>query len=238
MTKKIVGALRFFAVVIVSLSFASVILVSLIFNKSGELFHWFCRKWAKVVLRICATTVRVRGVENLKQAQSFVYVSNHASMFDIPAVIAGIPDQIRLVYKKELEMIPIFGWGLKYGAYIGINRGRGVEAQKSLDEAIEKICNGESVLLYAEGTRTLDGKLQPFKRGAFHIAVQAGVPVVPLTINSSFKILPKHSISINPGDVELILDKPIYLAGTQGKEAELKLMEEVHAAIEKHYINQ
>lgn len=236
--KKFVGALRFFAVVIVSLTFASIILVSLIFNRSGKLFHWFCRNWATVVLRICATKVTVRGTENLRSGQNFVYVSNHASMFDIPAVIAGIPDQIRLVYKKELEKIPIFGWGLKYGSYIGIDRGRGLEAQRSLEEAVEKIRNGESVLLYAEGTRTLDGKLQPFKRGAFHIAVQAGVPVVPLTINGSFKILPKHSISINPGDVELILDSPIHLGGEQGKEAELTLMEEVHAAIQKHYVNQ
>lgn len=238
MMKKIIGAVRFGGVVVASLTFASIILVSLIFNRSGTLFHWFCRKWANVVLWLCATDVTVRGVENMKTGQGFVYVSNHASMFDIPAVIRGIPDQIRLVYKKELEKIPIFGWGLKYGAYIGINRGRGVEAQKSLDEAIEKIRNGESVLLFAEGTRTLDGKLQPFKRGAFHIAVQAGVPVVPLTINGSFKILPKHSISINPGHVELILDTPIHLGGELGKDAELTLMEEVHAAIQKHYIDQ
>ncbi len=238
MMKNIVGVVRFLIVVVVSLTFAGVILVSLLFSRRGELFHWFCRKWATIMLRVCATTVTVHGSGNVRQGQSFVYVSNHASMFDIPSVIAGIPDQIRLVYKKELEKIPIFGWGLKYGSYIGIDRGRGVEAQKSLDEAIETIRNGESVLLFAEGTRTLDGKLQPFKRGAFHIAVRAGVPVVPLTINGSFAILPKHSISINPGQVELILDPPIYLRGDAGKDTELKLMEEVHATIEKHYIDQ
>ncbi len=236
--KKITGALRFFVVAIVSMTFASIILFSLLFNKSGPLFHWFCRHWASIVLRVCGTTVSVRGSEHVQAGKGYVYVSNHASMFDIPAVIARIPAQIRLVYKKELEKIPIFGWGLKYGSYIGIDRGRGVEAQKSLDEAVKKIQNGESVLLFAEGTRTLDGKLQPFKRGAFHIAVRAGVPVVPLTINGSYAILPKHSISINPGTVELILEKPIYLHGEEGKETELQLMEEVHAAIEKHYVDQ
>ncbi len=236
--KRISGALRFLIVVLVSTTFASIILISLLFNKSGELFHWFCREWARVVVRVCGTSVTVHGSENVQPGKGYVYVSNHASMFDIPAVIAGIPDQIRLVYKKELEKIPIFGWGLKYGSYIGVERGSGVEAQKSLDEAVAKIQNGESVLLFAEGTRTLDGKLQPFKRGAFHIAVRAGVPVVPLTINGSYAILPKHSISINPGAVELILEKPIYLDGEEGKETELKLMGEVHAAIEKHYIEQ
>ena len=238
MIKNFVGALRFLAAAIVSLTFASVILVSLLFNRSGELFHWFCRRWARVVLWLCATKVTVRSTEHIRGGHGFVYVSNHASMFDIPAVIAGIPDQIRIVYKKELEKIPIFGWGLKYGSYIGIDRGRGAEAQRSLDEAIEKIRNGESVLLFAEGTRTLDGRLQPFKRGAFHIAVRAGVPVVPLVINGSFKILPKHSIGIVPGSVELVLEKPIPVSNEQGKETELKLMEEVHAAIAKHYINQ
>ncbi|MEO8166685.1 MAG: lysophospholipid acyltransferase family protein [bacterium] len=236
--KKITGALRFFVVAIVSMTFASIILFSLLFNKSGRLFHWFCRHWAGIVVRVCGTTVSVRGFEHVQAGKGYVYVSNHASMFDIPAVIAVIPDQIRLVYKKELEKIPIFGWGLKYGSYIGIDRGRGAEAQKSLDEAVKKIQNGESVLLFAEGTRTLDGRLQPFKRGAFHIAVRAGVPVVPLTINGSYAILPKHSISINPGTVELILEKPIYLHGEEGKETELQLMEEVHAAIEKHYVDQ
>lgn len=235
---RIVGVLRFVGVTLVSLSFASVILLTLLFNRSSKVFHWYCRKWANVVLWLCATSVTVRGAEYLKGGNGFVYVSNHASMFDIPAVIAGIPDEIRLVYKKELEWIPLFGWGLKYGSYIGINRGRGVEAQKSLDEALNKIRNGESVLLFAEGTRTLDGRLQPFKRGAFHIAVRAGVPVVPLTINGSFHILPKHSIAIVPGHVVLVIGQPIHLEGKTGKEAELELMEKVHVAIAKNYVNQ
>jgi 1-acyl-sn-glycerol-3-phosphate acyltransferase len=236
--KNIIGALRFVASGVVSFSFASIILLTLIFNRSGKVFHWYCRKWSKVVLWICGTTVTVRGTENLRGGRGFVYVSNHASMFDIPSVIAGIPDEIRIVYKKELDWIPIFGWGLKYGSYIGINRGRGIEAQKSLEEAIEKIRDGESVLLFAEGTRTVDGTLQPFKRGAFHIAVRAGVPVVPLTINGSYRILPKKSIAIQPGAVELILEQPIHLKGKNGKEVEIELMERVHRAIEKNYVNQ
>jgi 1-acyl-sn-glycerol-3-phosphate acyltransferase len=236
--KKLIGALRFFGLFVNSMVYATLVLVTLIFTRSSRVFHALCRSWAKVSLALCGVTTSVRGTEHLQPGQGYVYVSNHASLFDIPAVIAAIPDQIRIVYKKELHWIPLFGWGLKFGSYIAIDRGRSVKAQKSLEKAIRKIRNGESVLLYAEGTRTLDGRLQPFKRGAFHIAVQAGVPVVPLTINGSFKILPKHSISINPGHVELILEKPIHLSGMQGKESELKLMEEVHAAIARHYVNQ
>ena len=109
---------------------------------------------------------------------------------------------------------------------------------RSLDKAIARISHGASVLLYAEGTRTLDGKLQPFKRGAFNIAVRAGVPVVPLTVNGSLNILPKHSASIRPGKVHLALEQPIAVAGLAGKEGEMELMARVHAAIARHYIDQ
>jgi 1-acyl-sn-glycerol-3-phosphate acyltransferase len=94
------------------------------------------------------------------------------------------------------------------------------------------------VLLYAEGTRTLDGKLQPFKRGAFHLAMTSGVPVVPLTVNGSFHILRKHSIAIRPGHVELVLDSPITYEDGAGKNAERNLMDSVYSAISKHYRNQ
>lgn len=236
--KRLIGTVRFLGLFVSSMLFASVVLVTLLFTRSSRVFHALCRAWARTVLALCGITVSVRGTNHLEAGQRYVYVSNHASLFDIPAVIASIPDQIRIVYKKELHWIPLFGWGLKLGSYISIDRGRSVKAQRSLEEAIENIRNGESVLLYAEGTRTLDGRLQPFKRGAFHIAVRAGVPVVPLTINGSFIILPKHSFAIRPGHIELILDRPIHLSGAQGKEAELKLMEEVHAAIARHYIDQ
>ena len=112
------------------------------------------------MLFVCGVKVRVTGLEKIDSSRNYIYVSNHASMFDIPSILAGIPGQIRIVYKKELDVIPVFGWGLKYGAYIGIDRGRGADAMRSLDEAVEKIRRGASVLLYAEGTRTTDGKLQ------------------------------------------------------------------------------
>ena len=236
--RDIVGVLRFAAAVVVSLFFATLEIITLPFHRGGVMFHALARGWARTTLFLCGVHVRVNGIEKLQRSRNYVYVSNHASMFDIPAIIAGIPDQIRIVYKRELEKIPVFGWGLKWGSYIGIDRGRGMEAARSLEEAVEKIRKGASVLLYAEGTRTLDGKLQPFKRGAFNLAVKAGVPVVPLTVNGSFNILPKHSMSVRPGTVDLTLDSPIEVSSDDGKDGELALMEQVHALIASHYINQ
>jgi 1-acyl-sn-glycerol-3-phosphate acyltransferase len=234
-----VGPVRFVVAVVISLLSAAAELLCIFFDrKKGRLFHAIARGWAHAVLFVCGVKVRVTGLEKIDPSQNYIYVSNHASMFDIPSILAGIPDQIRIVYKKELDVIPVFGWGLKYGAYIGIDRGRGGNAMKSLEEAIAKIRRGASVLLYAEGTRTTDGRLQSFRRGAFNLAVKAGVPVVPLTVNGSFAILRKHSINVVPGTVHLVLGTPIPVPPGEGKEAELELMERVHAVISRNYIEQ
>jgi len=231
----LVGVSRFVAGVVISIGMAALEILFLpVQRKSGRVFHALARFWARAVLASSGVKVHVRGLEKVDFSRNYVYVSNHASMFDIPAIVASVPDQIRIIYKKELEVIPIFGWGLKWGSYIGIDRGRGPKAMRSLEEAIDKIRNGASVLLYAEGTRTQDGDLQPFKRGAFNIAVRAGIPVVPLTVNGTFPILPKGSIVIRPRPAEIVLDTPIPVEG-QGKEEELRLMDRVHEAIQKNY---
>ena len=220
MIQQVAGALRYVGVVMLSMFFAVLALLSIPVDSGGRLFHANARNWARTVLGLCGIRVRIRGIEKLALHRHYVYVSNHASAFDIPSIIAAVPDQIRIVYKKELEKIPIFGWGLKWGSYIGIERAGSREAMKSLDRAASMIRDGVSVLLYAEGTRTIDGLLQPFKRGAFALAVRAGVPVVPLTVNGSFSILRKHSIVVRPGDVEIILSDPIEVRHTESKEAE------------------
>jgi 1-acyl-sn-glycerol-3-phosphate acyltransferase len=214
---------------------ASLELIITPFHRTGKLFHNLARFWAFGILKVCGVKVIVEGKENVDFSRSYIYVSNHASQFDIPAVVAAIPDQIRIVYKKELEKIPIFGWGLKYGkTYIGIDRGRGQDAIQSLEKAASRIRNGASVLLFGEGTRTTDGKLQQFKRGPFNLAMRAGVPIVPVAINGSYKILPKHSFRIRPGTITLVLSSPIKPPENEGKEAELNLRDEVRAAIERN----
>jgi 1-acyl-sn-glycerol-3-phosphate acyltransferase len=235
----VTGLVRFLAGAVICLVFAVLAILSIPFDRgTGRLFHRVSRTWAIVVLFVTGVRVRVTGLDRLRQDRAYIYVSNHASLFDIPVVFAGIPDDIRVVYKKELERIPLFGWGLKMGAYISIERGHGARAARSLEEAIRKMRQGASLLLYAEGTRTMDGRLQPFKRGAFHLANRSGVPVVPLTINGTYSILRKHSVMISPGTAHLILGDPIEPSGATGREAEVALMEAVHREIVRTYIDQ
>jgi 1-acyl-sn-glycerol-3-phosphate acyltransferase len=236
--KQISGYIRVTCAILFTLIMAIVAIIAIPFDSRGHWYHRVSRSWSRILLIICGLRLSTEGTERLSPGQTYIYVSNHASLLDIPIIVTGIPDQIRIVYKKELEKIPLFGWGLKWGSYIGIDRGKSADAKKSLDEAIRKIRKGASVLLYAEGTRTLDGKLQPFKRGAFNLAVSAGIPVVPLTINGTFAIMPKGSLAIHPRPVRLTFEEPIHVGPEQGKEAELRLMEKVHAAIAKHYVDQ
>jgi 1-acyl-sn-glycerol-3-phosphate acyltransferase len=156
------ASLKIVVVVFVTLYYSILSIVSVVLDRSGALYHSTGRKWANVVLRIFGVKVRVTGMENLEKGKTYVYVSNHASMFDIPAVIGNIPDEVRIVYKKELSYVPIWGWSLAVGHYISIDRFSAKDAMKSLDTAAEKIRQGASVLLFAEKASTLQaGGVQP-----------------------------------------------------------------------------
>lgn len=235
----ILGLFQILYVVLITMFVGIVELVAVPFDGKGHVFYWLSKLHSWTILTFCRVRIVVQGLENIDINSTYIFASNHASLFDIPAVIAGFPGRVRMVYKRELEKIPLFGWGLKLSkVYIGIDRNRSHDASKSLDEAIQKIRSGASVLLFAEGTRTSDGKLQQFKRGAFNMATRAGVPVVPLTINGSYRILQKGKIRFNPGTITLIFDKPIPPPSEEGKEAELALRDQAREIIASHYIDQ
>jgi len=223
---------------IAAIPLSLIALVSTPMDRSGKTFHLMSRAWSRFILGVYGITIKTRGAEFINPDSHYVYISNHASALDIPAVVVGIPDDIRFVLKKELTRIPLWGWALKYGHYISIDRGKARDAMKSLEEAAERMRNGASVILFAEGTRTRDGKLQPFKRGAFTLAVKSGMPIVPVTINNTFRILPRGSLRVQPGTIELVFSKPIFTSSLAGRDAEQQLVEEVRSAISAHYVDQ
>jgi len=231
----ILTLLKAIPVGLATLLFSLIALISIPLDRSGKTYHWSARTWARFILWIFHIRITIRGEERVDPAQHYIYVSNHASGFDIPVVLAGIKDQIRIVLKKELTRIPIWGWALKWGYYIPIDRSHPKTAIRSLEDAARRMREGASVLLFAEGTRTRDGHLQPFKRGAFSLAVKSGVPVVPLTIKHSFEIQPKGSFRVTGGTVLLVLDDPIPTSGPEGITEDRLLMEKVRHVIETHY---
>ncbi|HUN67055.1 MAG TPA: lysophospholipid acyltransferase family protein [Bacteroidota bacterium] len=232
------SGLRLILIALLSAYCASLIILCTPFDREKKYFRRFSRLHARGTLALAGLRLTVEGAEKLDPDQSYVYVANHASLFDIPVVLAGIPDDVRIIYKKELHYVPIFGWGLKLGgAFIAINRKSGTEARRSLDAAIEKIGQGASVLLFAEGTRSVDGMLQPFKRGPFNLALRAGVPVVPVTINGTHQIMQKGTFRLRPGPISIVIGTPIAADGDAGRESEMILRTRVREAIEQTYRN-
>ena len=225
---------RIVIMVTANIGFSIIALFSLLVEDDGRTYFWAGSTWSKLCLKICGIEVRVRGIENIRRDGAYIFVTNHASMFDIPAVMSVLP-RVRIMFKKELSYVPLWGWALRWGHHIMVDRAKGTQAMRSIDRAAEAIKTGGSVILFAEGTRTRDGKLLPFKRGAFTLAAKSGVPIVPITINGSFKILPKASLDIRPSPIELLMDKPIDTSNIANREEELALMKQVRAIIERNY---
>jgi 1-acyl-sn-glycerol-3-phosphate acyltransferase len=187
--------------------------------------------WAWFGLALNNTPVELRGVENLPDGP-FILMSNHQSNFDILALIATIPRRIYWIAKKELFDIPVFGSSMRRGGYIPLDRSDGRKALKSMENAAAIIRQGSSVVMFPEGTRTRDGHLLPFKRGGFMLAVRAGVPVIPVTINGSGKVNPGGVIKLYSGAITLTLHPRVVVPdGMKKGEAEEWMMEEVRSVI-------
>lgn len=231
------AVLTAFRILLIALSGAvlsTVALCSVALEKNGRLYFWSGRAWSRFILWLCRIRVTVKGTENLEPDGKYIFVSNHASMFDIPTVLATFP-RVRIMFKKELSLVPILGWALRYGHHIIVDRQNASEAFKSIERAAETVVSGGSVHLFAEGTRTRNGSLLPFKRGAFSLAAKAGAPVVPVAINGSFRILPKGSFDIRPHPIELIIGKPIPTVDVGTRDEEVALMNRVREIIERNY---
>ena len=219
---------------IMTIVFSASYLLTIPFDKNNRTFSFFAYHWSNTVLKVSGIKVKVVGLENIDRSKPYVYVSNHASMFDITAVVVGVNRYIRFLVKKEIARIPIFGWATAR-AHIMVDRERGRDAVRSLERAARRISHGESAILFAEGHRTMDGNLQPFKRGAFVLAMEAGVPIVPLTILGSFAIMKKGSIGLRKGEITIMVDPPIDVKEYKDKNGSIALMNTVHEIIEKNY---
>ncbi|RKY85730.1 1-acyl-sn-glycerol-3-phosphate acyltransferase [candidate division KSB1 bacterium] len=178
--------------------------------RKGKLEGKFEKIWAGLILKVSGVSVSVQGLENINKNKQYVFVANHLSMFDIPAVISAIPNEMKMLAKKELFRIPLFGWVMYAGRHIRIDRQNRERAIHSLDSAVERLKKEDiSILVYAEGTRSPDGEIKNFKKGAFVLAIRSGVPIVPVTISGSREIVPKKSLKINKGTIRIFIDKPL-----------------------------
>ena len=167
------------------------------------------RLWSRTLLLACGARVRVHGREHLSEHAPCIFIANHQSMVDIWALLTVVPPNTRFVAKQELFRIPLFGWALSASGCVPIDRANHADALRALSRAAERIRAGCSVVLFPEGSRSRDGRLGPFKKGAFHLALQAGVPVVPVAITGSFEVMPPDALLVRPGAVEVYVEPAV-----------------------------
>jgi len=189
-----------------------IILISLIIS-SGRPAYRIMVWWARCVSKCMGLSFSLHGAEKIVPGTSYIVTPNHQGNADILALVTTLPLRFRWVIKKELLKIPLFGQALGGTGAISIDRSDSQKAVKSLQEGTEKLKGGWSVLIYPEGTRSSDENLQPFKKGAFMMAVQTGIPILPVTCNGAFRILPKKTIVFRQGHIEVRVGDPITTEG-------------------------
>jgi len=189
------------------------ILYLVVFGGSARKAQILPRTWAKIILAASGVKVQVEGLENIERNRPYIFAANHSSQFDIFALQGCVDFDFRWLAKKELFQVPLFGRAMQLAGYISIDRSHGREALKSLKEAAERIAAGTSVILFPEGTRSLDGRLHEFKSGGMVLAIKSGVPVVPVGISGTHAILPKGRLLAKPGRVIIRVGSPVETKG-------------------------
>lgn len=203
-----------------------------LFDPSGRLYDLHARLWAHTALKLSGTPVYITGAEHVPES-SCIFMSNHQSNFDILSLIAKLPRRVYWIAKKELFDIPVFGTSMRRAGYIPLDRSNGRNALKSMEMAAQIIRKGKSVVMFPEGTRSCNRRLLPFKRGGFMLAVRAGVPVVPVTINGSGLVNPSGKIELYSGAISIKLHPALVIpAGMKNSDAEEWLEKAVHDSIE------
>ena len=198
--------------IITPLFAAPMILGSLLPNSAGatnRMGSWWC--W--LVYKAMGLTFSIEGTEKIVPGSSYIITPNHQGNADILALITMLPIPFLWVIKKQLLRIPLFGWALGRTGAISLDRSNPTKAVNALKGASSKLKGGWSVLIYPEGTRSADPNLQPFKKGAFMLAVQSGIPILPVTCNGAFHVLPRKTILFIPGHIKVKIGDPIPTEG-------------------------
>lgn len=201
---------------------------------SRPIFRRMTRVWAEGLARGWGMRVHAHGTEQLDPNGTYVFMANHLSLVDIVAIFVALPINVGFLAKKELRRVPFLGPAMVAGGHVFIDRKKHSSAVRAMTEAAEDVKRGASLVIFPEGTRGKDDVIQPFKKGGFHLARQANVPIVPLGLRGTRAILGKSELGIKPGDVHVHVGAPIdplsfsdidaLIAHTRAKVGELAAM--------------
>jgi 1-acyl-sn-glycerol-3-phosphate acyltransferase len=187
-------------------------LFSSLFDRRGYFAHGCARTWSWLILATTGVSVQVKGLEHLPRDRTFIFVSNHQSIYDIPVIFATLPYQLRIIAKESLGSFPFLGWHLRRNGHLLVDR-RNPDRAGILRRWRALVGDGLSLIIFPEGTRSADGRVGRFKAGSFLLAVEAQLPVVPISIDGTRDVMRKGRLMTCPGDSRLVVHEPIETAG-------------------------
>jgi 1-acyl-sn-glycerol-3-phosphate acyltransferase len=196
-------------------------------DKDGSLLHAFARTWARLIMKSIFSPMRITGLDQIDSSRPHVYAVNHASALDIPVLYAYLPFQFRILHKKELLSYPIVGWHLKRSGQVCVDQQNPARSVGQIKSALRTLKKGMPLVIFPEGGRSSDGRIQPFLPGAFFLAIKAQVDIVPIALRGMYELLPMDTYHIKPRPLEMRVGQPISTAGL-----EMKDMEELSARVQ------
>jgi 1-acyl-sn-glycerol-3-phosphate acyltransferase len=198
------------------------------FDKSGRILHGFARTWARLTMSSIFSPLTVFGLDQIDTAKPQVYAVNHGSALDIPALYAHLPFQFRILHKKELWSYPIVGWHLKRSGQVCVDQQHPTRSVGQIKSALRTLKRGMPLVIFPEGGRTPDGRIQPFLPGAFFLAIKSEVDIVPIALRGMYELLPMNTYHVKPRPLEMRVGKPIPTKGLK-----LRDMDELSARVQK-----
>jgi 1-acyl-sn-glycerol-3-phosphate acyltransferase len=199
----------FFWAVLATMILFLPITLSAFLSRTGNLAFNISKLWAHLMVFVSGVRIDIRNKEKIDPSKSYVIISNHQSLYDILALVTTLGIQFRWIIKIELLKIPLFGYALYASRNIFIDRSNRQKAIESINRGVDRLPNGVSVMFFGEGTRSPDGEIKAFKKGGFNLAIARGLPILPVTVNGSRKVLPKKSMVFKPGRIEVVVADPI-----------------------------
>lgn len=219
----LIPAVSLYTIVLGTLSLASTLV-----DRTGDVGHRCARAWAWLIVKTTGVRVRVTGLEHLDRSRSYVLAANHQSIYDIPIVFTSIPMPLRIVAKDSLGRIPFLGWHLHRTGHLLIDRRNpGPDIVAKMKRLVSE---GHTLIVFPEGTRSVDGTLGAFKKGTFLVAIGAQLPVVPVSIRGSRHVMRKGRLMVCPGEVSVTIHPPIPTAGVTREQAR-QFAERVRAVV-------
>ena len=206
------------AIAVYTIVLGSVSLLSSVFDRRGHAAHACARAWSWLILATTGVQAHVRGLERLERNRTYVFVANHQSIYDIPVIFASLPYQLRIIAKESLGSFPFLGWHLRRTGHLLVDR-RNPDRSGILRRWKGLVADGLSLIIFPEGTRSADGRVGPFKAGSFLLAIEAQLPIVPISLDRSRFVMRKGQLTTRPGCVTMIVHPPIATAELGAGEA-------------------